>query len=83
VTKRVPTACLILEIGSSYFAQHKQGLINHIRKNLPESPDLQFLAKNGVTLAYSYKDSTGADVVTLRITSQEYGQTGLMETTSP
>lgn len=60
------------QVGESYFEAVRQGLKDSIRTNLGKDRNLKFFFDNAVILDYSFKDQTGADIVTLELTPTEY-----------
>lgn len=60
------------QVGDGYFETVRQGIKESIRNNLGQDKNLKFFSQNNIVLNYSFKDQTGADIVTLEITPEEY-----------
>lgn len=60
------------QVGGAYFETVRQGIRDSIRSSRDQDKNLAFFSKNSIILNYSFKDQTGADIVTLEITPEEY-----------
>lgn len=60
------------QVGPGYFDQIRPALVHHVRTKLDSDPTMRLIEAEGITLAFSFRDRHGADVVTLDVTPQDY-----------
>lgn len=60
------------QVGPGYFDQIRPALVDHVKSRLNSDPTMRIVEAEGVTLAFSFRDRNGADVVTIDVTPQDY-----------
>jgi len=60
------------QVGQSYFEGIHEGLKKSFRSALAKDRDLKFFYANNIVIDYSFKDKTGADILTLEVKPEDY-----------
>lgn len=60
------------QVGPGYFDQIRPALVDHVRARRNSDPTMRLIESEGVTLAFSFRDRYGADVVTIDVTPRDY-----------